>query len=324
MTQRFPREVPGRVSVVTPVHNGRRYLPAMLESVLRQSYGDIEMILADDGSDDGTAALAESFRPEFARRGYSLRVLRGEHRGAAAAINLGLPFVSGEFLTWPDSDDLLEPDSVARRAAFLREKPAYRCVRSLSRYIGEDGGPAPASERRGDPAQERLFLPVLRGETFVCCGCYLLRSRPFFAIYPERRIPEQEVGQNFQMLLPFLHRWPCPTLREELYTVRVHPDSHSRLPRTREEEEARYAGFEALIDQVAALCPLSPAEAREIRRWKLRRRYDLARRYRQYGRAAAAVWELCRREGIPLGEAAARLGGLLADAVPGRFRGPEE
>ena len=41
---------PGRVSVVTPVHNGRRYLPAMLQSVLGQSWDDVEMILVDDGS----------------------------------------------------------------------------------------------------------------------------------------------------------------------------------------------------------------------------------------------------------------------------------
>ena len=52
---------PGRVSVVTPVHNGRRYLPAMLQSVLGQSWDEVEMIVVADGSEDGPAELARGF-----------------------------------------------------------------------------------------------------------------------------------------------------------------------------------------------------------------------------------------------------------------------
>ena len=296
---------PGRVSVVTPVHYGRRYLPAMLQSVLGQSWDDVEMILVDDGSEDGTAELARGYREAFLRRGYSFRLLQGEHRGAAGAINRGLPYVTGEFLIWPDSDDLLEPDSIRRRVEFLRQNPAYQCVRSLSRYIGEDGGPAPPSERRGDLDQERLFLPLLLGQTFVCCGCYLFRTRPFFEIYPRRQIPEYDVGQNFQMLLPFLYRHRCPTIPEALYTVHVSPDSHSRRPLTEREEEKKYADFEDLVDELAALCPVeSPGERRRIALWKMDRRYALALRHNQRGRGAAALVWLLVHGGMEPGRAA--------------------
>ena len=303
---------PGRVSVVTPVHNGRRYLPAMLQSVLGQSWDDVEMILVDDGSEDGTAELARGYREAFLRRGYSFRLLQGEHRGAAGAINRGLPYVTGEFLIWPDSDDLLEPDSIRRRVEFLRQNPAYQCVRSLSRYIDEDGGPAPPSERRGDLDQERLFLPLLLGQTFVCCGCYLFRTQPFFEIYPRRQIPDYEVGQNLQMLLPFFHRWPCPTIREELYIVRVHPDSHSRRPRTREEAAARCAGFGALIDELAAICRLEGRELRQADCWKLQQRYLFYLASGPRWKAAVAVAGLLRNGGIRPREALGRMAGLLA------------
>ena len=102
------------------------------------------------------------------------------------------------------------------------------------------------------------------------------------------------MGQNFQMLLPFLYRHRCPTIPEALYTVHVSPDSHSRRPLTEREEEKKYADFEDLVDELAALCPVeSPGERRRIALWKMDRRYALALRHNQRGRGAAAlVWLL--------------------------------
>lgn len=110
----------------------------------------------------------------------------------------------GEYLIWPDGDDALAPESIEARVRFLLENPAYSCVRSLASYVdGATGLPVKAQESRGDLTREDLFWDVLEGKTFVCCGCYMLKSRPFFEIYPDRGIPEYDVGQNFQMLLPF-------------------------------------------------------------------------------------------------------------------------
>lgn len=59
----------------------------------------------------------------------------------------------------------------------------------------------------------------------------------FFEIYPDGRIPVYPVGQNFQMLLPFMYRYKCPTIEKELYGVAVRRGSHSRQILTREETE---------------------------------------------------------------------------------------
>ncbi len=297
--------VKNRVSVVTPVYNGEKHLHRLLESVLAQSWEDVEMILSDDGSQDGTLAAARAFRDRFRRRGYALRIVSGEHRNASAAINRALPQVTGEYLIWPDSDDELHPSSIRRRADFLAANPQYQCVRSLGRYLGPDGSPCPPQENMADWAGEELFFPVLTGESFVCCGCYMLRCEAFFAIYPQRRIPEYDVGQNFQMLLPFLYRHRCPTIPEALYTVYVSPDSHSRRPLTEREEEKKYADFEDLVDELAALCPVeSPEERRRIALWKMGRRYALARRHNRRGRGAAALAWLLVHGGIEPGRAA--------------------
>ena len=125
----------GRVSIVTPVYNGETHLAKMLDSVLAQTYPDVEMILVDDGSADGTVRAAQNYSEKFEEKGYGYRIVRAEHKNASAAINQGLPFVSGEYLIWPDSDDYLEPESIRRRVDFLRQHPQYACVRSLSYYF---------------------------------------------------------------------------------------------------------------------------------------------------------------------------------------------
>ena len=213
----------GRVSVVTPVYNGESHLRRMLDSVLEQTCQQVEMILVDDGSADGTVRIAEGYLEKFARRGYDFRIVKAEHKNASAAINQGLLLVTGEYLIWPDSDDVLEPESIKKRVEFLQAHPEYQCVRSLSYYFDEETGQRSekADEQRGDLSKEELFWDILESRTFVCCGCYMLRTESFFAVYPDRRIPEYDVGQNFQMLLPFMYRHKCPTLQEELYGVAI-------------------------------------------------------------------------------------------------------
>lgn len=286
---------PGLVSVVTPVYNGERHLARLLDSVLAQTWDAVQMILVDDGSQDATLDVAAGYAEKFRARGFDYRIVAGEHRNASAAINRGLPWVRGEFLIWPDSDDRLEPDSIRTRLKFLREHPRYQCVRSWMRYLDEEGRPAPAAEPLGDPSCEQLFFSILENQTFVCCGCYMLRTEALFAIYPRRSIPEYDVGQNFQMLLPVLYRCPCATIPQRLYTVYIHPDSHSRRKLTPEQEEQRYAGFEALLDEIAALCGIQDTEElRRLRLWKLRRRYGLALKNRKY-LEAVMTWIALRR-----------------------------
>ncbi len=285
----------GLVSVVTPVFNGEKYVSRLLQSVLDQTYPRVEMILVDDGSEDRTVLAAERYREQFARKGYRYEIIRAPHKNASAALNRGLPLVRGEYLVWPDGDDRLAPESIEARVRFLLENPAYSCVRSLPSYFDDKTGlPAKAQERRGELAKEELFWDVLEGKTFVCCGCYMLKSQRFFEIYPEKRIPEYDVGQNFQMLLPFLYRYKCPTVQRELYEVAVREGSSSRRALSERERAERYEGFERLVDDIAAICAIQdkPSEKRLLQ-WKLRRRLDLARSTGKWDQAVRALWRLC-------------------------------
>lgn len=280
--------VKGRVSIVTPVYNGETFLSRFLESIRIQTYRNLELILVDDGSSDQTVMVARHWKERLEKEGISMRIVEAPHRNASSAMGYGLPFVSGEYLCWPDSDDVLKETSIEERVEFLERHPEYHCVRSLSWYFDpESGERTAADEKRGDLKKEDLFWDILEGRTYVCCGCYMLRSRDFFEIYPDGRIPVYPVGQNFQMLLPFMYRYKCPTIEKELYGVAVRRGSHSRRILTREQTEKKYRAYERLVDEIADICQIEdPKFRKRIERWKLRRRMQLAYQYKDFGKAA--------------------------------------
>ncbi|GAB3154998.1 hypothetical protein GCM10027290_50490 [Micromonospora sonneratiae] len=93
------------ITVVVPIYNVERYLPECLASLAGQTYPDLDIILVDDGSTDGSAALAQqqvAGDPRF-------RLIRQPNRGLGAARNVGIDFGTGDYLTFVDSDDVLPP-----------------------------------------------------------------------------------------------------------------------------------------------------------------------------------------------------------------------
>lgn len=104
------------ISCVVPVYNGERYLAEALDSILAQSYRPLEIIVADDGSTDGTAGVVASY-------GDWVRYLWQPNAGAAAARNLGLGVVQGEFVAFLDADDLWHPEKLARQMARFQSRP---------------------------------------------------------------------------------------------------------------------------------------------------------------------------------------------------------
>jgi glycosyltransferase involved in cell wall biosynthesis len=104
------------VSCIVPVFNGEQYLREALESVLAQTYRSLEVIVADDGSTDGTAAIVASY-------GDRVRHLRQDNAGAPAARNLGLQAARGDLIAFLDADDLWQQDKLARQVARFAARP---------------------------------------------------------------------------------------------------------------------------------------------------------------------------------------------------------
>lgn len=92
------------ISVIIPVYNVSSYLPECLNSILTQDYSDLEIILIDDGSTDSSGKICD----DYAAKDRRIRVIHQNNSGAAAAKNAGLRIASGKYLSFVDSDDVLE------------------------------------------------------------------------------------------------------------------------------------------------------------------------------------------------------------------------
>lgn len=101
------------LSVIVPVYNRQTYLAECLESIVGQTYSHLEIICIDDGSQDYSPNILKHFAAWDDR----IRIISQENRGIAATRNVGLAAVSGEWLTWVDSDDWLEPDTYEKAMA---------------------------------------------------------------------------------------------------------------------------------------------------------------------------------------------------------------
>jgi len=107
---------PALISCVVPVFNGEPYVGEALESIRAQTYRPLEIIVADDGSTDGTAAVVRGY-------GEPVRYLWQPNAGPAAARNLGLRAARGEFVAFLDADDLWHPEKLGRQMARFQARP---------------------------------------------------------------------------------------------------------------------------------------------------------------------------------------------------------
>lgn len=95
------------LSVIVPVYNVEEYLVRCVDSILAQTYENLEVILVDDGSPDGSGAICDDFAAKDAR----VKVIHQENGGLSRARNAGLDAATGEYITFVDSDDWIEKDS---------------------------------------------------------------------------------------------------------------------------------------------------------------------------------------------------------------------
>lgn len=95
------------LSVIVPVYNVEQYLPKCLDSILGQEYAPMEVLLVDDGSKDSSGRICD----QYAQRDDRIRVIHKENGGLSSARNAGLDQARGEYLSFVDSDDFLEPDA---------------------------------------------------------------------------------------------------------------------------------------------------------------------------------------------------------------------
>lgn len=110
-----------KVSVIIPVYNGERFLSAAVDSIVRQDYDPLEVVIVDDGSTDHTAAVVANLPAP-------VRYFRRQHRGAPAARNTAIRNATGEVLAFLDADDLWPEGKLELQVGMLEARPEVEVV----------------------------------------------------------------------------------------------------------------------------------------------------------------------------------------------------
>jgi glycosyltransferase involved in cell wall biosynthesis len=203
--------MPGLVSVVIPVRNGARYLGEAIESVLSQGIRELDLIVVDNGSTDGSRAVAESF-------GVPVRLIDEPRRGAAHARNSGAALARGEYLAFLDADDLWATGKLARQ---MQELEARQDVDMVFTF-GENFLSPELTEA------QRLEVRFATGiGPFILPSAMLARRKSFFMVGPFPDLREGEFIAWYGLALSMGIR--SEVIPEALVRRRVHLTNSTRL-----------------------------------------------------------------------------------------------
>lgn len=207
-----------KVSIVIPVYNGSDYLREAIDSALAQSYRNIEVLVIDDGSDDGgrTEEIARSY-------GERIRYVRKENGGVASALNRGIREMEGEYFSWLSHDDVYYPKKIQTQMDCVREEGRevvlysdYDCIDRDSRIL---------RRVRIPPIEPRALRAALI-TLYPVNGCTVLAPKSSLTAaggFDERRKTTQDYDLWFRMAkrCDFLH------IPEVLIQSRIHPGQGS-------------------------------------------------------------------------------------------------
>lgn len=224
---------PGLVSVVICVYNAGDFLRSSVESILAQTYADLEVLIVDDGSTDGCMeSIADLDDPR-------IRILRQANGGKPAALNRGLAAATGEFYVVHDADDLSRPERIERQLECMRAHPHVACVFCGYDLILHGRHVAPKfpakDERRCWRDIERMEMPG--HDPTAMYRMSMVKDFEYDVALPivEGYDYVLRVGENFPMIV----------LGECLYSYRIHWNTV-----TKRDPSARMRLFDAAVRKV--------------------------------------------------------------------------
>lgn len=300
----------GLVSVIVPAFNVEPYVAEALESLVRQSYPDLEIVVVDDGSSDGTVAIAE----RFSARDHRVRVLsHSRNRGLYAARNTGIQAATGEYVALLDADDVAYPDRIARQVAALQADPLLGMCGSQVAVLDEEG------RETGDiwlrPVHpDAAAIGLLFRNTFSVC--MTLRR----AAIPVGGFPALAMAEDYAFNVRVAADWRVANLPDVLTGVRVRQSGLTGTRRLDMEAAVRRIIGQQLADLGletdeesmnlhrsigAPACAYSAVDLAQIEAWlgRILAANDARRRYpaATLRRALAAEWFAVCGLASPLG-----------------------
>ena len=185
-----------KISIIVPVYNVAPYLPACLDSIIHQTYRNLEIILVDDGSTDSSNKICEQYKTVDPR----IQVIHQENQGLTMARNAGISAASGKYISLIDSDDFIAPDMIEKLYDRLIKDHSDLSVCSIQ-YVDEDGQPLPSKGDYGFAFPDQVLTRDTFWKIYASTGhtaCVITQNKLYkrellarFS-YPKGRLCEDE------------------------------------------------------------------------------------------------------------------------------------
>jgi len=205
-----------KVSIITITYNKERFIKEAIDSVLRQSFGDFEMIIIDNASTDKTSAIVN----DYLRRDKRLRfIVNKTNLKIPRSRNQGLREARGKYIATLDSDDVwVDNDKLKKQVNFLENQPEYALIGSGFIVIDEIGKEL---FRRLNPTTDLTIRKViLSTNPFAHSSTLFLREAALKAGGYDENL---EVGEDYDLWLKLGKFWKFANLGEYLVKYRIHP-----------------------------------------------------------------------------------------------------
>jgi glycosyltransferase involved in cell wall biosynthesis len=219
---------PGKVSVVITNYNREAYLRECLDSLLRQTYPNLEIILVDDASADRSVDLAQAWMEGngVSDTGLFTLVRLPRNIGFSGAMTTGFFLARGEFIAVQDSDDFSHPARLEKQVAFLRSRADVDLVGCSYAYFEDGSEPRRYITANWLSYGEDIRKVYANGGHCVCHGTIMFRGVVFDRI---GGLTRGVVGaEDYEFIVKFLNnRSRIDNIREVLYYYRAHPQQRS-------------------------------------------------------------------------------------------------
>lgn len=243
------------VSIIIPVYNGEHYIAEAIDSLLKQTYDKIEIIVVDDGSEDNTARIVKSFR--------HVRYIHQENRGVSASRNLGMSIARGDYIAFLDADDLYTPEKVEKQVDVLINSPDVDVVYNDGIEVDKNKKTLNilkseyVFENRADFVAFLLFRQIVPVPASIMIRKKCINENVFYS-------SEYVQAEDYDFILRLAERYKFKYIPETLYIYRRHANNLTNahcFQQKSELEVLRKIGFDK-IESIVGQAMFPPFEKR--------------------------------------------------------------